>query len=525
MKRALGLYIDGTKLKAALVSREKDEFLIEQLDDFDLAQPLEAHETPIDEAVENAEQSDENPFGVDLSEVEESKESGGESHTNVDVLLEVMNKMCPKGTHVAFNLNDSNVYNKVFDSISERRPQKIRRAMWADFSNEEEEIDISEEKIEYLKRRNGSYLTFAHDDPLILTSLLIDSLRTIRSFIPRISLVDTIELALANEIVQSFNPEEVEKACVVFFSTSFIKIFFLREGEIDGIQSTIHEGVDIQTASETAYSKMMFTIDSGQVDEIDTVILCGEADRHNAYEYFDERLEDINVIHFKPRREKVSQAITIRHGTVASYAVAIAMAAKVLEDKPYPLYNINFLPDLINDKQAVYKINMYGMVALFLLAMSTVFLTFKGLQIGAEIKTARSKEQLIESKLSGLKTTAAEVDSLRAEIENLEKNTAIIDSLTKVTVKWSPIVEAFSEAFKDIGPFSIESMRNSGSGSVIIDLNLLEREQVVQLERKIRNSMIYKVVRENPIADYYNVQIQCNVEPGINKEYRNELRD
>ncbi len=525
MKRALGLYIDGTKIKAALLSREKNNFLIEQLDDFDLAQPLEAHESPIDEAVESAGNSDDNPFGVELAEMEETDESGGETHTNVDVLLDVMTRMCPRGTHVAFNLNDSNVYTKVFDSISEKRPQKIRRAMWADFINEEEEIDISEEKIEYLKRQNGSYLTFAHDDPLILASLLIDSLRTIRNYIPRISLVDTIELALANEIVQSFNPEEIEKACIVFFSTSFIKIFFLRQGEIDGIQSTIHEGVDIQTASETAYSKMIFTIDSGQVEEIDTVILCGEADRHNAYEYFEERLEDINVIQFKPRREKVSKSITIRHGTVASYAVAIAMAAKVLEDKPYPLYNINFLPDRITDKQAVYKINMYGMAALVFLAVSTTFLTFKGLQIGSEIRTARSKEQLIESKLSGLKTTAAEVDSLRAEIENLEKNTAIIDSLTKVTVKWAPIIEAFSEAFKDIGPFSIESIKNSGSGTVVIDLNILEREQVVKLERKIRNSMIYRVIRQNPVADYYNVQIQCDVEPGINKEYKNELRD
>ncbi|MDZ7722104.1 MAG: hypothetical protein U5R06_04565 [candidate division KSB1 bacterium] len=67
----------------------------------------------------------------------------------------------------AFNLADTNVYNKTFESIRDKRPQKAKQQMWSQLIEEEEELDITVENIQYLERGDGTFLTFVHDDPLI----------------------------------------------------------------------------------------------------------------------------------------------------------------------------------------------------------------------------------------------------------------------------------------------------------------------------------------------------------------------
>ena len=299
----------------------------------------------------------------------------------------------------------------------------------------------------------------------------------------------------------------------------------MKNSEITLILSTIHEGVDIQTASETAYSKLLFSIDSGQVEQISTVILCGETDQHNAYEYFTDAFDHADIRTWEPQREHVPTDLHLRKGTVPSYILPIALAAKTLESNPYPLYNINFIPARIKDKQAVYKISMPGLVMLGVLGVSVSFFTFKSMQKSAQIRTEKSRTAMLDSQLELLKTTADEVDSLQLEIQQMEEGTAIIDSLTKSTVEWAPVLEALSSAYQNIGPFSIAEFQNSGNGQVRLDLNLTDREQVVQLERYMRNSMIYRVMKETPTVNYYDVQLQCSVRPGTEQEYRNELRD
>ena len=526
MKRTLGLYIDETKIKAALLAQEKNYLLVEQLDEFDLYDVLERSEKgETGDFTEAMEEGGKNPFGVDLSEEDSANIESEEGHTNVDVILDVMTRMCPKGTTVAFNLADTNVYNKVFQSIRDKRPQKAKQEMWSRLIEEEEELDITIENIEYLERSDGSFLTFVHDDPLILAGLLTDSLRSISRQIPKIKLIDTIELVLANELVQSMPPEDLENTCVIFFSTTFIKIFFMQNSEISLILSTIHEGVDIQTASETAYSKLLFSIDSGQVEQVSTVVLCGEVDQHNAYQYFAEAFDDLNIRTWEPQREHIPADMHLRKGTVPSYIMPIALAAKAMEANPYPLYNKNFIPAVIRDKQAVYKISMPGFILLGVLGVSVSFFTFKSMQKTAQLRTERARMDMLDSQLELLKNTATEVDSLQREIAQMEEGTAIIDSLTKTTVEWAPVLEALSSAYQNIGPFSIERFSNSGAGELTLELDLTERQQVVQLERFIRNSMIYRVIRENPNMSYYNVQLQCAVKPGTEQEYRNELRD
>ena len=71
MKRALGLYVDDTKVKAALLALEKDVLLVEQLDEFDLFDVLERSDKgETEDFSEVIEDGGKNPFGVDLSDEE-----------------------------------------------------------------------------------------------------------------------------------------------------------------------------------------------------------------------------------------------------------------------------------------------------------------------------------------------------------------------------------------------------------------------------------------------------------------------
>ncbi|MDZ7722103.1 MAG: hypothetical protein U5R06_04560 [candidate division KSB1 bacterium] len=102
MKRTLGLYVEETKVKAALLAREKDVLLIEQLDEFDLFDVLERSDKGETEDFSDVIQDGgKNPFGVDLSDEENASIESERGHTNVDVILDIMTKMCPKGTGVS----------------------------------------------------------------------------------------------------------------------------------------------------------------------------------------------------------------------------------------------------------------------------------------------------------------------------------------------------------------------------------------------------------------------------------------
>ena len=514
-KRALGIFIDEYQLKAALLVNNGKQVEIEALEAFNLNEQLEERDSMDSAKEEKKLNMDDQGFGVELEEKPvdfDDADKPNDGKSNIDTIIDIINHLIPKGTRVGFNLSNSFTLYKNINDMQEHNRKKIKQMIWSDFY-EGTVNDAKFENVGYLKRNDGSYLSVVHDDPLVLAALFDEATSILRTQPIKLSLVDTIEFSLANELVKSYEFEQEDHTAVIVFAEGFTKIFFMKGPEIVSVLATIHEGADSETVCDTAFSKILFELDSGNIASLNNVVLVGEISRLDAEAYFKNRLPELEIIRFDATRASQGVQMERYENQLESFAIAIALAMKIMDEKDSTIYSQNFLPTRIRDKTAVYKIGWPGFLLLVFLFISAFFITNKSISNNFEIKKARSNIAFLNNELNGLKSVAHEVDSLRSEIDALKNNTALIDSMTKETIRWAPTIEALSNAYNDIGPFSIYKIETRDKQHMIIDMRMENRQQVVKLERFIDFSLISAVYTSELDRSYVNVTIDCLIKP------------
>ncbi len=513
-KRALGIFIDDYQLKAALLATEGREIQVEALETFQLYEQLEERDKNLETEKNNKTQAiDGQIFGIDVENtrgLEGDSETVGNGKSNIDIVIDIINRMIPKGTRVGFNLSNSfTLYKKIVDN-TETNKKKIKQAIWNDFY-ESSDSDTKFENVKYLKQENGSLLSVVHDDPLVLAALFSEACTLTRTSPVRLTLIDTVEFVLAHEICKNYEFDKDSHTAVMVFAEGFTKIFFMAGNEIISVLPTIHEGADSETVCDTAFSKILFELDSGNISSLNNIILVGENARLDSDVYFKKRLPELNVIRFDAGRAANGPNMEQYESQMESYGIAIALALKILDDKKTTPYNQNFLPARIKDKTSIYKVSWHGLLLLVFLFLSAFFITTKSIGNNSYIKKAVATSAFLDGELKDLTLVAHQVDSLRNEIRELKKSTALIDSMTKETIRWTSTIEAFSNAYQEIGPFSITKIVTPQSDHMVVDLKMKDRAQVAKLERYINSSFISSIYTAEENPDFINVQINCQV--------------
>ncbi|MBD3386667.1 hypothetical protein GF407_17320 [candidate division KSB1 bacterium] len=500
MKRALGIFVDEFTLKAALLSHAKGGYQIEKMETFQLAESLEPKkETKLDS------QELEEGFEFDLDSEERTNIKESETHSNLDAIIKILNQMTPHNTGIAFTLSDAYTMYKAIPNIFEKKDSKIKLAIWQDF-HPQDHGETNLEGIGFVPVKENTYLGMAHEDPLILADLFHEAGRLMKISPPQIKRIDTTEFSLAYSVSKAF-PLQGKSTAVVYFSQNYTKIFFMQEDMVISVLPAIHEGASSETVCETAFSKILFELDSGNISALNNIILAGELDTCGAEKVFTEKFSDVNILRFKPPATKLAPYLK-NQKQIASYAVSISLAIKVLDKKIKRPYHQNFLPKRVYDKSALYKISWHGFLLMIFLFIGALFLTIQTISNFQTIRKERNTERHLNNELSGLAFIATQVDSLRHEINILKNNTALIDSMNQHTTRWSPAIEALSEAYEKVGPFvlvKIETTTNKLTAEVIMK----NRDQVARMERFINNSILSHALVEENNPNYLAVKLEC----------------
>jgi len=513
-KRALGIFIDDYQLKTALLASNGKEIEVEALETFQLYEQLEERDKNLETEKHNKSQAIEGQvFGIDVENarnLEGDSETVGSNKTNIDIVIDIINRMIPKGTKVGFNLSNSfTLYKKITDN-TETNKKKIKQAIWNDFY-ENSNSETKYENVKYLKQENGSLLSVVHDDPLVLAALFDEACTLTRTTPVRLTLIDTVEFVLAHEICKNYEFDSDSHTAVMVFAEGFTKIFFMGGKEIISVLPTIHEGADSETVCDTAFSKILFELDSGNISSLNNIVLVGENVRLDSDVYFKKRLPELNIIRFDAARAAHGPNMEQYAPQMESYGIAIALALKIIDEKQTTPYNQNFLPARIKDKTSIYKVSWHGLLLLAFLFASAFFITTKSINNNITIKSATAQSAYLDNELKDLKSVAHQVDSLRNEIKELKKSTALIDSMTKETIRWTSTIEAFSRAYQEIGPFSITKIETPLQDHMVVELKMKDRVQVAKLERFIDSSIISSIYTAEESPDFINVKIDCQV--------------
>ncbi|HOT97285.1 MAG TPA: hypothetical protein PLN61_11015 [bacterium] len=514
---SLGIFIDGQQLSCALLSKAGSRIQIELLENFNLEQQLIPQERALSgmkagETAKDREKrsGDENPFelDVDFGARNESAAAISEISTNADVLLRVLHTMCPRASRLAFSLIDSYVLYKNIDNLQPSSPQKLKKAIWQDIFVEAP-AETKMDNIGYLRNGKNRYLAIVHDDPLVFSSTLFEAMRIMRSRPPQVALIDTLEFALSHALVTGKALQEKQITAAVYFAQTFTKVIFFRGLLIEEVLPTIHEGADSEHVCETAYSKILFELDSGRIPVVNNLIVSGDVDRTRAVANFQGKFANVEVKRFDFSDLPLGHHAAVLKNRTAPWTAAIALAVKVLDDKTPSPYRKNFLPRRIRDRQSIYRVAWHGLLMLGLLFAGVLFLTFKLISGEHELKLLRHASSTMEMDLARLSLVAHEVDSLRAVISTFETGTALVDSLKARSVRWSPVLQDFSGAFSSAGPFALQKLTGSANGVLIAEVAINRRNQVAELERLIKPSTVLSVNSKEENRQSLVVTLEC----------------
>jgi cell division protein FtsB len=329
---------------------------------------------------------------------------------------------------------------------------------------------------------------------------------------PKIKLVDSVEFVLAHEILHTFKLTDQDHTAVILFSSSCTRIFFMRGHLIHTVLPTIYEGSESETVCDTAFAKILFEFDTGKLVALNRIILAGDSSRLRAETYFRDKWPAANVTRLEMVRPVLDEKLESMEGRISSFAVPIALALKTLDEHPKAPYDHNFLPARIREKQSVYRIAWHGVLLLGILFLFVIFMTYQSVRSSQNLNRARRESKMLSMQLMDLKTVAQEVDSLRAKIKALEKGTALIDSLNKSTLRWTPVLHSFSEAFQKAGPFSIVKAESNSNKQMMITIELNKEEQIAAMERLLRPFTVTSVVRNTEADDrWIQVEFACTI--------------
>jgi hypothetical protein len=519
MNYSLGIFIDGNFLRAALVSKGNNKHVVEKLETFRLYEQLDQSKEYANGSQNGDKRrqpnagSDEKALELPLSDFEEqtSSTSISEAQSNLDVISELVHRLCPNRTAVSFNLNDSNVLYKNIAHIKESNITKIKKAIWREF-NEDVRLPAKLDHIGFIKHHNTKILGLLHDDPLVLASMLLETNKFSRSNPVNIKLIDTIEFALAYEIKQSYNLEKEGYSAVIVFAKAFTKIFFMHGDLVIAVIPTIDEGSNSETICETVFSKILFEFDSGNIGPLSQLFLVEEFRQANALQFFKRKLPALPVQGFGSNRAIISEDIDQKFTKIEEYGIPISLALKALDRKNLSPYNHNFLPRRIRDKQSVFKIAWHGAAMLFILFACVLFLTHQIIVKALDIKSAEHQVKTMEEEIEDKASVQSELDSLGLKIATLEKTASLLDSLNQNTTRWTPTIETISAAFKDVGPFYLERLETPSAGKLLIESQLSDRKQVAELERFIEKSMVMNVIEsEESVKEAIHLKLDCQI--------------
>jgi hypothetical protein len=500
MKYRLGVFIDGTSVRIARVSKGSGRPVIEALETFTLFEPLERREV-IEQSKQEAQSQDQkpakkhNPFGLDsLFKRTDSANTMTDASSNIDVIIKMLNALCSPSTGIAFNLSDLFTFYKLIAASSNDSNTRAKKLVWQAFSGEPY-AEAKAEHIGFLRLPDYSLFGLFHDDPMVFCSLLLESFSLLRDRPPTIALIDSTEFALAHEIIQQHKLGEQEQTSVIFFSQSYTKIFFMRGNYLQVVLPTIYEGAESESVCETAFAKILFEFDSGKLSALDNIILVGEVERVRGEKFFKDKWPSAKISRLEIVRAQLAEKLEVMHGRTSPYAVPIALALKSLADKPKPPYVHNFLPRRIRDKQSIYRIAWHGILLLVILFCSVVALTVQSVQSMQRARQLQQRDAYLSTRMTDLNLIAEEVDSLRAKIQVMETGTALIDSLNKVSTRWSPIIASFSTAYEAVGPFSFIKLEATNGTGCTVETELAQERQVALLERMIPQCTVTSVVQ------------------------------
>jgi len=323
-----------------------------------------------------------------------------------------------------------------------------------------------EDEYSYTVRDDGALLLVAVDTESPVLSLIN---RTQDIYSGKIFVRDILpdEMVLTGLIRANYQFDDRQITAVVKFGLENCRVLFFRGMNLWLVSPLISEGTNSPKFLNTVFSKILFQLDTGEVPNLDQLIIADNSLGDEALDFFKERFPDVVVENFKFNEELVDLSALDRESTAAfTTTIGLAWAASGFEKKNFP--DLDLLPSYIKDRQKIFKLQWHGFVLLLLIFLSIPVANYFYIQNANRIETLENDIQRTDQQIQNLLPTINKYNEINAELTEIQDKLILLDTLNKGTIQWSTNFDILNEGIEDVNSVWITSFANSQNPSGIL---------------------------------------------------------
>ncbi len=486
---AIGFHSDGKDLMIAHLIKSRGQVKISSVQRLSLSAALESEEA----SSLQAPATEASPFGADLeASVAGLVDTIEKSEDDDRLIVSAMQRMPVGKSKLGIVVSPTNVrfFNGGEILPGEKNSAFIDRVR-ADVSSKiGEEVTLANSFVEV--QPTGPAFCIVHRDRLKLMDWFEANRKNFGNPRMRYELIDPVEVSLAGVMNREWPATADEVTVLIHIGKEYTHLMVFRDGEVLAVAPLIPTGSSPQSLMQTLSSKILFEQDELGIPDVHRFALSGMVEMNEAREFFERRYPHSTIRILKNGGCDDSFLTEEELTLLSEFTVAIGIALKILEPKTF--WESNLLPEAVRRSQKVLSFAWHSFVLIGLLFLSTMAITFKAV---GERANLQSEKRILFTKQAQDRVNQAnrlELDSLNANLAELQRLLSVSDSLSIGSHRWSNVLSELNVKGRKISGFWIESIHTSKNGIVLMGKSRT-LAQVNEIARIFPNTVISSVSR------------------------------
>ena len=522
----VGLCLEGDLIRLARIRIENNQVKIVKLDQVSLVEEIHSSANVESMAgVSNDMSQTESVFGfqeeeeekedeLDLSELNRKEsdltmdmvDESREAQSNEVLLYTVLDDMgidpiyvgvnVPAGSAIYQIIEDTNFKHVEEENLIEDLETKLQSIYGGPPSTDNYAYEI---------RADGS-LVLASIDGTSPTLDMVDEAKEFYTGKIQVKEVIADEVSLVGMVRANYDLDADEMTCIIQCGKSVSRVVFMKGDEIWLVAPLINEGTESRSFLNTVFSKILFQLDTGEVPDLDRILLANNSLGSSAVKFFKDNFPDIRVENLSLDDELFDTSLVERESVPAfTTAISTALAASGFADEHYP--QLSFLPEYVKERQKIFKLQWHGMLLLFCIFLTPIVFNYFYNKNVNEIENKTEQLSQLNSQITQITPIVESTNELKNNLSILREKLVLLDTLSRGTKEWSVKLNMLNSGINRVNNSWITSLSESNEGAFLQGYTL-NRNRIPRIVNIFEEATLLNVnVEEMREKDVYNFSI------------------
>ncbi|GAB5408833.1 MAG: hypothetical protein BalsKO_11980 [Balneolaceae bacterium] len=521
-KQYIGIVLEDDLLKVAVVGISNKKLSLNRLDKFTLIKPLEK-DTSIDEGLDvfgdlNDSLEDDSVFELDLEaslnedistddleELNIEEDILGDIGDDIDLELEDLEQGTEELVDVdlvdevgAPSNNEMLLYN-ILSSIDSKKVdiglnipagvaiyQILKDTDFNEVKKKDLQIIIDDrlESLHGVPKGKDFFSYGLRDDGALLLSSIDEEpqlLQLVNHTIPlyrgKLSIQEILpdETLVMGLVRANYELEEGSITCLIQFSEKNCRVLFLRGTNLWLVSPIIPEGTRSRKILNTVFSKILFQLDTGEVPNLDRLIICNNSLGDDSTSFFQERFPDVEVSEFR-FSEDFLETNEYTEESLAPFTTAIGMAWATSGFEKKSLPDISFIPKYVQDRQKIFKLEWHGFILLFMIMLSFPIIDSLRKTADAQIDTLEDQISLVDNQINSFVSTVNNYNRISNELGKIQEKLELMNTLSENSITWTTNFDLINSGIDEIDGVWLTSI-NVGTEENTLEIQGIARKR------------------------------------------------